>query len=145
MIHNQRDVESIETIIFQKRKTISELFQITSDANLEVEKYCTCKVMVLSIDMNNQFYYKSCIVRKLVEIGSKFYCASYSKDVDYPKAFQCYVIHINNSRHINIYECVYMLNVLASDKTGSAWFVLFDKEVKNVIGNDIEAADVKML
>ncbi|KAI5649587.1 hypothetical protein M9H77_35592 [Catharanthus roseus] len=63
----------------------------------------------------------SCVVwyKKLVEIESKFYYANCSKDVDYPKLR-------------------YMLKVLASDITGSAWFVLFDKEVEKVIGNDIK-------
>ncbi|KAI5671751.1 hypothetical protein M9H77_12115 [Catharanthus roseus] len=76
-----------EVDAYKTRKTISEFFCIVSDANPEVEKYYTCMVMELSIDMSNDFYYKSCMVcyRKLVEIESKFYCANCSKDVDYPK------------------------------------------------------------
>lgn len=33
---------------------------------------------------------------------------------------------------------MYMLRALASDKTGNAWFVLFDKEVEKVIGQNTE-------
>ncbi|KAI5655133.1 hypothetical protein M9H77_32320 [Catharanthus roseus] len=113
MMHNQRNIEPNEKILFKNRKTISELFRIVSYAY----KY----VMVLSIDMNRDLYYKSCVVcyRKSVDIESKFYCANCSKDVDYPKL-------------------MYILKVLASNETGSAWFVLFDKMVEKVIGHDIE-------
>ncbi|KAI5667172.1 hypothetical protein M9H77_17025 [Catharanthus roseus] len=106
-------------ILFRNRKIISEFFRIVSNVNPEVEKYYTCKVMVLSIDMNNDFYYKSCVVCyiKLVKTESKFYCANCSKDVDYPK-FR------------------YMLKMLASDEIGNAWFVLFDKDVEKVVRHD---------
>ncbi|KAI5654280.1 hypothetical protein M9H77_31467 [Catharanthus roseus] len=108
---------------------IHEFFHIASDANLGVEKYCTCKVMVLNIYMNKNFYYKSCMeyYRKLVEAESKFYCANCSKDVDYPKL-----------NYFNTILFSYMLKVLVSDKTRSAWSFLFDKEVEKVIRNNIE-------
>ncbi|KAI5661725.1 hypothetical protein M9H77_21048 [Catharanthus roseus] len=113
MIYNQKNVEPNEEILFRNRKTISEFLRIVSDTNPEV--------MVLSIDMNNDFYYKSCVVcyRKLVEIELKFYSVNCSKDVDYPKLR-------------------YVLKVFASNETGSTWFVIFDKEVEKVIGHDIE-------
>ncbi|KAI5672191.1 hypothetical protein M9H77_12555 [Catharanthus roseus] len=100
-----------EVNAYETRKTISELFHIVSDANPEVEKCYTCKVIVLSIDMNNDFYYKSSIVcyRKLMEIESKFY----------------FVVR-------------YMLNVLAGIEIISAWFILFDKEIEKVIGYNIK-------
>ncbi|KAI5668835.1 hypothetical protein M9H77_18688 [Catharanthus roseus] len=109
MIHNQRNVELNKKILFKNRKTITEFFYIMFII-LMVEKYSTCKVMVLSIDMNNDFYYKSFVVcyRKLVEIES-----------------------ITAQK-------MYMLKVLASDETGSTWFILSDKEVEKVIGHDIE-------
>ncbi|KAI5662586.1 hypothetical protein M9H77_21909 [Catharanthus roseus] len=96
MIHNQLNVEPNEKILFKNRKTISYIY------------------------MNNDFYYNSFVVcRKLMEIESKFYCVSCSKEVEYLKLR-------------------YMLKVLATDETGSAWLVLFDKEVEKVIGHDIE-------
>ncbi|XP_027152127.1 replication protein A 70 kDa DNA-binding subunit D-like [Coffea eugenioides] len=76
----------------------------------------TSKVTILKVDFNSQLHYKACpkCQRKVTFEGSNFVCNACNQNVEYPKLR-------------------YMLKVLVSDATGSAWFVIFDQEAERII------------
>ncbi|XP_027166401.1 uncharacterized protein LOC113766405 [Coffea eugenioides] len=82
----------------------------------ENELVYTSKVTILKVDFNSQLHYKACpkFQRKVTLEGSNFVCNACNQNVEYPKLR-------------------YMLKVLVSDATGSAWFVIFDQEAERII------------
>ncbi|XP_027118698.2 replication protein A 70 kDa DNA-binding subunit B-like [Coffea arabica] len=115
VLHPPKTREAIQQLMFKNRKFLSEIYQIMAGVQTEELVY-TSKVTILKVDFNSQLHYKACpkFQRKVTLEGSNFVCNACNQNVEYPKLR-------------------YMLKVLVSDATGSAWFVIFDQEAERII------------
>ncbi|XP_027122074.1 replication factor A protein 1-like [Coffea arabica] len=115
VLHPPKMREAIQQLMFKNRKFLSEIYQIMAGVQTEELVY-TSKVTILKVDFNSQLHYKACpkCQKKVTLEGSNFVCNACNQNVEYPKLR-------------------YMLKVLASDATGSAWFVIFDQEAERII------------
>ncbi|XP_027166397.1 replication protein A 70 kDa DNA-binding subunit B-like [Coffea eugenioides] len=115
VLHPPKTREAIQQLMFKNRKFLSEIYQIMAGVQTEELVY-TSKVTILKVDFNSQLHYKAYpkCQRKVTLEGSNFVCNACNQNVEYLKLR-------------------YMLKVLASDATGSAWFVIFDQEAERII------------